>query len=84
MHISKYVNKKVEFFVAQRKGGRELKVKVWLRPKEKGNIVWYVKKLLEKGLIVKRREGNIDVYNSTEKGLLYLKHYKQIKELLSA
>jgi predicted transcriptional regulator len=43
----------------------------------------YVKKLLEKGLIVKRREGNIDVYNSTEKGLLYLEYYKRMKELLT-
>jgi len=47
-------------------------------------LMKHLNRLLEKGLVIKRREGNRDIYDSTEKGLLYLKHYKQIKELLSA
>ncbi|MGQ9468365.1 MAG: helix-turn-helix domain-containing protein [Nitrososphaerales archaeon] len=42
----------------------------------------HLNKLLEKGLVIKRRVGSHDIYSPTEKRLLYLKHYKQIKELL--
>jgi len=42
----------------------------------------HLNELLDKGLITKQVKGNSDIYNSTEKGRVYLKHYQHLKNLL--
>jgi len=66
------------------KGGRSITKLIYDINITHSRLKKYLNKLLSSSLIIKRREGFHDLYSPTEKGLLYLEHYKHIKELLTA